>query len=359
MPRWRLLLSVAFVSCVNVNADDIDSDGFADVIDNCADINNPGQEDSDGDGAGDACDNCEDIPNDDQSDEDSDGVGDVCDNCPGNANNDQRNNDDDSLGDACDNCDNADNENQSNADGDAAGDACDNCPDLNSADLSDGDLDGIGTPCDCDPQDPQVGPEIDNINVGQNGALEAATSYNINNWTQANGAATQTRAADNAFDLALLALDQTQRDVFVEVTAAAGAAVAGSNDRIIGFNARYVDGANATGVSCLIRVNAAQNPTQRLQIQNLSGTAGNPTLTLPEADDDQARTAVGLAEPFKLSFKLKGPNASCKMTFLQQGNTTLTLNTANAANQNQFGAVGLFTRETTATFSNFKICQVF
>jgi len=75
---------------------DDDSDGFPDVVDNCATIANAGQEDFDTDGVGDVCDNCAAFPNsrvaDDflsehpwatltggQRDDDRDGIGNVCD----------------------------------------------------------------------------------------------------------------------------------------------------------------------------------------------------------------------------------------------------------------------------------------
>jgi len=60
---------------------DRDEDGIADLIDNCPDIYNPGQEDWDSDGVGDSCDNCIWEPNSDQADSDQNGTGDVCEPC--------------------------------------------------------------------------------------------------------------------------------------------------------------------------------------------------------------------------------------------------------------------------------------
>ena len=345
-------------TCVSVDAEDIDGDGIPNVIDNCVDIKNQNQEDTDADTIGDLCDNCEDLSNTDQNDQDSDGAGDVCDNCANVSNGDQRNNDADSLGDACDNCDNANNEDQSNADGDSAGDACDNCAALRDENFLDGDGDGIGNPCDCDPQDPEIGPELETLDLGDPESLLPAQGYAFGSWTHnaALGTTLQNRAVDNGFDSVLLALNNQQQNVFIEVTASAQAAVAGSNDRIIGLSARYQDGANATGVNCGIRVDVAETTnTQRLQLLNISGTSGNPTLTKLE---NQPRYAVILDEQFKLSFKLKGATASCTMTFLDDNPpTTLTIGANNATNQT--GSIGLFTRETKATYSNVKICQVF
>ena len=59
---------------------DTDSDGVADVNDNCPTVANSDQSDrQDGDELGDACDNCPDNANSAQTDSDGDGQGDVCD----------------------------------------------------------------------------------------------------------------------------------------------------------------------------------------------------------------------------------------------------------------------------------------
>ena len=58
---------------------DADSDGVADLEDNCINVANPAQTNSDTDGFGDACDNCPNRRNPDQTDTDGDNVGDVCD----------------------------------------------------------------------------------------------------------------------------------------------------------------------------------------------------------------------------------------------------------------------------------------
>jgi hypothetical protein len=356
--RWGLLLLSLHFACVSIDAEDIDGDGIPNLIDNCVDIKNQDQEDIDADGVGDLCDNCANTSNADQTDQDSDGDGDLCDNCANASNADQQNSDTDALGDACDNCDNVINEDQSDADGDSAGDACDNCPGLSSEDLLDSDADGIGNPCDCDPQDDEVGPELETLDLGDPESLLPAQGYPFTSWLHnlAIGAALQNRAVDNGFDAVLLALNNQQQNVFVEVTASAQAAVVGSNDRIVGLTARYRDGANATGVACGIRVDLAEPvSTQRLQLLNISGTSGNPTLTKLKNDP---RAAVVIDEEFKLSFKLKGANASCTMTFLEDNPPTkLTIDANNATNQG--GSIGLFTRETKATYSNVKICQVF
>src|SRR5690606_2400703 len=50
-------------SCVSFDRDDRDSDGVANIGDNCPDVANPNQEDQDSDGIGDACDLCPAVSN--------------------------------------------------------------------------------------------------------------------------------------------------------------------------------------------------------------------------------------------------------------------------------------------------------
>ncbi|GAB4321001.1 MAG: hypothetical protein Kow0074_11700 [Candidatus Zixiibacteriota bacterium] len=127
---------------------DSDSDGICDVVDNCPDTPNPGQENTDGDSLGDACDNCPSVHNDGQENADADSLGDACDNCPGVANNDQVNSDADSLGDACDNCPGVANNDQANDDADSLGNLCDNCPSVANDDQANDDTDSLGNLCD-------------------------------------------------------------------------------------------------------------------------------------------------------------------------------------------------------------------
>ena len=202
------------LDCGNIELpEDEDSDGIADLTDNCPSMFNPLQEDADDDGIGNECDtdadndnidnatdNCPSTSNTDQADYDTDGIGDVCDlfsdfdddtledsedNCPLVANSNQADIDGDGVGDVCDaenddrdadgyvnaddNCPDMPNEDQADIDGDGKGDACDNFAD-NDADLienaldncpqdannnqEDTDLDGIGNVCDITPRGP-------------------------------------------------------------------------------------------------------------------------------------------------------------------------------------------------------------
>lgn len=147
---------------------DLDSDGVANVDDNCPTEPNADQTDSDGDGIGDVCDNCSSTANVDQRDVDGDGIGDVCDNCPTFVNIGQDDGDSDGRGDECDNCPGLSNADQLDTDGDFIGDDCDPCPNdfandrdddgfcagvdncslVYNPDQSDVDADGVGDSCD-------------------------------------------------------------------------------------------------------------------------------------------------------------------------------------------------------------------
>ena len=195
-----LILTFLFISACNDDDTpplDTDSDGIADVDDNCPESENADQTDTDGDGIGDVCedsdsdgifdieDNCPLTANTDQADTDNDGIGDVCqdtdgdsvldtiDNCISGANTDQLDTDGDGIGDICDNDDDNDtildiddncpliaNLDQADADSNDIGDVCqdadgdgildanDNCIDTANPDQKDSDGDGIGDACD-------------------------------------------------------------------------------------------------------------------------------------------------------------------------------------------------------------------
>lgn len=132
----------------NVTQQDSDGDGVGNVCDNCVNTSNASQIDGDNDGRGDSCDNCVNTSNASQADADNDGVGDVCDNCTNRANNAQSDADRDGRGDACDNCINVPNTQNQDADADGAGDTCDNCPGTSNSNQADSDQDGTGDVCE-------------------------------------------------------------------------------------------------------------------------------------------------------------------------------------------------------------------
>ncbi len=96
--RRSLLAVVVLAACGGdggalpdaADPNDVDGDGIANAVDNCAGATNPDQHDEDGDAIGDACDNCPTVANPTQADTSElavqafeDGIGDACDVRPG------------------------------------------------------------------------------------------------------------------------------------------------------------------------------------------------------------------------------------------------------------------------------------
>ena len=149
------LLSSASMFSQSAFADDMDSDGVDDIIDNCPLIANTDQVDFDNDSLGDVCDSDIDgdsvvngddaFPNDPSeiADTDADAVGDNADAFPN---------------DATETAD---------TDGDGVGDNADAFPN-DSSETVDSDYDGIGDNADALPNDPSGSVDIDSDSVGDN-----------------------------------------------------------------------------------------------------------------------------------------------------------------------------------------------
>lgn len=124
---------------------DIDGDGHANPVDNCALVVNPTQQDNDGDGMGDACDD----------DDDNDGYLDIEDTCPLVANHDQAKIPQDAL------C-SVDSDLDGRPDYHVDPLLADNCPFVVNRGWGDIDGDGIGDLCDPDMDGDEVVNSLDN-----------------------------------------------------------------------------------------------------------------------------------------------------------------------------------------------------
>ena len=164
-------------------ADDYDTDGREDDVDNCPFLANKSQTDSDGDGIGDQCDNCANMSNKTQLDTDGDGVGDGCDpdmdndgianaadNCALVANPDQKKTQPSAgSGDAC----------NPDIDGDGVANALDNCALIYNPDQKNTDPNTFGDACDDDKDKDNIADSKDNCpmvsNPDQKKTLATAT----------------------------------------------------------------------------------------------------------------------------------------------------------------------------------------
>jgi hypothetical protein len=103
--------------------------------------------------------------------------------------------DGDGLADRLDNCPNAANGDQKDHDADSHGDACDRCPHLASATDPDEDNDGVGDACD--PRPMTAG---DHIALWEPFDAAAVPAWSrMGDWSEGNGAVTQSRTPGEAF----------------------------------------------------------------------------------------------------------------------------------------------------------------
>jgi hypothetical protein len=309
--------------------------------------------DSDQDAIFDDFDNCVNVPNGDQADTDIDGVGDACDNCRVIPNSNQQDSDNDEAGDACDVCATVFDD-QADRDGDGFGDACDNCLEIPNNDQTDADNDDAGDICDCEIDDPEIGALVLSSNLGAE-PLQATGGFSLANWSQAGATLLQNALVNESQDAVRANLGGLQlSDIVVEVTAAS-TQVQGfdaQDDRLVLVTARHQDSGGSFGASaCGIRVDELANPTQRLQLLDISGSGGALSIS---TEADAVRNAVGANEPFLLRFHLKGTIATCTIVLPQQGNATFTATGSAALGA---GGIGFITRESKASFQSLRVCE--
>ena len=244
------LLGLALLAGLNCPplGQDTDGDGVADNLDNCPALANADQADGDGDGVGDVCDNCVDTANTSQADADGDDAGDACDECDADANKTEAgqcgcgtadtDTDGDGVADCNDNCDNDVNPGQNDQDGNGVGDACE--PDPTADAGADASVD--------------VGESVSLMGTGTG---HPPLSFS---WAQTSGP-TQTLTSNTS----------------------ATASVAGANAGTAVFTLTVTDGlGNSATDTVTVTVNpGVQNLTATINIDNITGTDGDETLSGP------------------------------------------------------------------------------
>lgn len=238
-------------------------------------------------------------------------------------------------------------------DGDGVGDSADNCPELANGNQADGDRDNVGDACDCDPVDSQVVAKLVMTDAldGMREVIAPADGFSIANWTSG-ATLTQNRLADDATDAVFFDLAAPLADVRVEVTAASTQINEfDANDlRQLFIVARASSAAGAVKAeACGIEVVEPLNPTQKTSVIAVSGAPAAPVFVERERID---RAVVQEGEELSIVMDIRNGAITCTVTIdgtdvtVARGTTTLPA-----------GAVGLFTRETSAAFRDVKICR--
>jgi hypothetical protein len=224
-----------------------------------------------------------------------------------------------------------------------------------------GDDDGDGVPNadDCDPASKTLRRRIVEDALGSDKGLFApAAGFPTASWTFDGAAAyRQVRLADAA-DVSFYAKEADLGDVQIEVTAASAEVSSAIAPRLRQIFV-VVGGASAnntfSAVGCGIEVVQGETPEQRTTVVKLAGTSGAVTSTVLQR---VSRPAVQVDEDFALKLRFLDGAMICDVT--QPGapggavTTTATANNLGALT----GSVGLFTRQTKATFKNVRVCAL-
>jgi hypothetical protein len=229
--------------------------------------------------------------------------------------------------------------------------------DANTATTGDDDGDGVPNADDCDPTSKTLGRRIVEDPLGSDKALFApADGFPTTSWTFDGAAAyRQIRLADAA-DVSFYAKDSGLTDVQIDVTAASAEVSAALTPRlrqIFVVVGAVSSGGNFSGHACGIEVVQGESPEQRTTITKLTGTTANVVSTVVQR---VSRPAVQVNEDFMMKLRFTGGAMICYVT--QPGapggavTTTATANNLGALK----GSVGLFTRQTKATFKNIRVC---
>ena len=225
--------------------------------------------------------------------------------------------------------------------------------------VGDDDGDGVPNADDCDPTSSTLKRRIvEDSLASDKGLFAAAAGFPTTSWTFDGAAAyRQIRLADAA-DAAFYAKESDIGDVQIEVTAASAEVSTAFTPRlrqifvVVGGTS---SGGNFSGHACGIEVVQGESPEQRTTITKLAGPIANVTATVVQR---VSRPAVQVNEDFSMKLRFTGGAMICDVT--QPGapggavTTTATANNLGALT----GSVGLFTRQTKATFKNIRVCAL-